>query len=94
MLKVGKHIRIEIGGVLYTSDKAPEPIDEWDGTCPACGSGRYAELMTIVQHGLFVDDCVTLIHCYTCYQTFHYFYTVEAACLDECRPSQITRGEA
>jgi formate dehydrogenase maturation protein FdhE len=89
VIKTGKRVRLEIDGAIYTSQKAPEPIDEWDGTCPACGSARYAELITIVQHGFITDDCLTLVHCSSCYETFHYYYTVEAECLDECRPLEL-----
>lgn len=86
MIKIGKRVTLAIDDTVYTSNQAPAHIDDWDGTCPACGSANYAELVTIVQHGLFEDDCLTLVHCARCRETFHYHYMVEAASLDECKP--------
>jgi hypothetical protein len=89
MIKVSKFVKIAIDETIYSSSKAPETIDEWDGACPACGSGLYNEVVTVIQHGFELDACLTLVHCLNCFETFHYYYTVEAACLDECRPSEI-----
>lgn len=86
MIKFAKTVRIEVDNKLYWSHKAPEPIDEFDGHCPACGSDQYSELITLVQHGFIQDDCVTLITCAKCFETFHYYYQVDPACLDSCLP--------
>ena len=83
MLKYGKVVRIEVDNRVFISRKAPVHIDAFDGCCPACGSSRYAELLTIVQHGFEVDQCLTLVSCGACYETFHYGYEVSAAALDE-----------
>lgn len=78
MIKTGKKITVTVDGKVYTSTKAPECIDEFDGHCPACGSDQYSELYTIVQHGFLIDECVTLVTCAKCFETFHYWYEVEA----------------
>lgn len=78
MIKIGKHITITIDGKPYTSIKAPESIDEFDGHCSACGSNQYSELFTIVQHGFMTDECVTIMTCAKCFENFHYWYEVEA----------------
>lgn len=79
MIKIGKHITITVDGKPFTSTKAPEAIDEFDGHCPACGSSQYSELFTIVQHGFLEDECVTIMTCTKCFESFHYWYQVDAA---------------
>lgn len=83
MLKRSKTIRVEVDNHVFLSHQAPDPIDEFDGSCPCCGSSRYEELLTITQHGFEVDQCVTLVSCRTCYETFHYVYEMPAVALDE-----------
>lgn len=78
MIKHGKRIVVSVDGKAYTSTKAPDTIDEFDGHCPACGSAQYSELFTIVQHGFMTDDCVTIMTCTKCFESFHYWYEVEA----------------
>lgn len=78
MVKHAKRIVVSVDGKAYTSTKAPECIDEFDGQCPACGSDQYSELFTIVQHGFLVDDCCTIMTCAKCFESFHYWYEVEA----------------
>lgn len=89
MFSKSKRIVIKVDQVVYSSTKAPDSIDQWDGCCPACGSSKYEEVVTLVQHGFLQDDCLTLVTCKACYNTFHYHYEVGAACLDECRANYL-----
>lgn len=82
MFSKAKRLVLTVDGVPFVSTKAPEPIDEWDGSCPACGSTRYHETVTLIQHGFTEDDCLSIIHCEDCFEAFHYAYKVEAAALD------------
>lgn len=83
MIKHTRFLRVCTDKTVITSSKAPEPLDEWDGTCPACGSSEYHEKLTIVQHGFQDDDCLSIIACERCHEAFHYYYQVQAAALDE-----------
>ncbi|MCC7017840.1 MAG: hypothetical protein IT564_11625 [Rhodospirillales bacterium] len=83
MNKRSKAIKLEVDGKLYISQVAPETIDEFDGACPACGSGEYYELCTFIQQGFVLDACTTLCHCERCFETFHYNYTVEAMYIEK-----------
>jgi len=73
-----RKLKIAIDNKPYTSNLAPEPIDDFDGHCSACGSENYTELMTIVQRGFELDDCITLMTCADCFETFHYCYQVDS----------------
>lgn len=82
MIKHTRFLRLCTDKAVITSSKAPETIDEWDGTCPACGSADYREIVSIIQHGFELDDCVTVCQCGRCHEAFHYYYQVDAAALD------------
>lgn len=76
-----KHIMqltVRIDEVVYRSHLAPEPIDEMDGHCPACGGEAYVEIITVVQHGFAVDDCLTVLSCGDCYESFHYQFQIDS----------------
>lgn len=78
-MKTPKVMQVKIDGVVYTSTVAPETMDDMDGCCPACGSNQYHEIMTLIQHGFIVDDCISLLTCDKCYETFHYLYTIQTS---------------
>lgn len=88
MIKQTRFLRLCTDTAVITSSKAPEPIDEWDGTCPACGASNYHEIVTIVQHGFVEDDCLSVCACGACHESFHYYYQVEAAALDRVIANQ------
>jgi len=76
-----KHVKlltIKVDGVVFHSTAAPEPVDEMDGHCPACGSEAFHEIVTIIQHGFAEDDCITVISCGDCYESFHYQYKIDS----------------
>lgn len=81
--KYAKQIRIDVEGTPFLSNRAPVSIDDFDGSCPSCGSSKYEETVTIIQHGMDVDACLTVCHCGACQLNFHYVYEVPAAALDE-----------
>lgn len=73
-----KELTINIDKVVYKSNAAPEPIDEFDGHCPACGSDAFVETVTICQHGFLEDECLTVLSCGDCYESFHYQYKIDS----------------
>lgn len=77
-MKKIRELTINIDNVVYRSSSAPEPIDEMDGHCPACGSDAFVEIVTIVQHGWIEDECITVLSCGDCYESFHYQYNVDS----------------
>lgn len=79
MIRHAKFISLRFDDRAIMSRLAPQSIDMWDGSCPACGSKRYFEIMTIVQSGFIEDDCISVCECRVCHSAFHYHYTVEAA---------------
>lgn len=83
MNKHVKFLSMRIDDRAIMSRLAPHPIDMWDGSCPACGSKRYQEILTIVQHGFDEDDCISICECATCHSAFHYHYQVEAASIGQ-----------
>lgn len=78
MIKHTRFLKLCTDTDVIQSSKAPEPIDEWDGSCPACGSTDYRERITIVQRGWDEDDCITVCQCQRCHEAFHYYYQVAA----------------
>ena len=79
MTKKSDYLTVGVGDKVYRSRPSPEPDGVADNNldCPACGSARYEHVVTVVQHGFVVDDCLSLVHCRSCGETFHYRYTVE-----------------
>lgn len=71
-------LTVSLDGVVYRSSKAPETIDEMDGHCPVCGSDAYVEIVTVVQHGWLEDECVSVLSCGDCYESFHYQYKIDS----------------
>ncbi len=60
------------------SELSPEPIDEFDGSCPLCHSPYFYEVLTIVQHGFGIDQCCTVMCCDACGEALHYQYEIDS----------------